>query len=72
MKNLIKDIKNARWKIRYDNLKKKTDERIAYLEEQLDKDKTLIKYKNLKEYCKTLQRQRDLLREENLRLMGEK
>lgn len=72
MKNLIKDIRNAKWKVRYNNLDKKYQETIKKYEEQLDKDKNIEKIRSLRRYCSMLKRQRDNLREENLRLMSEK
>lgn len=60
-----KTITNIRWEVRYNNLKKKYDEKeeeIKQLKKQLDKDENLSKIRNLQKYNRMLFRQRNQLR----------
>lgn len=60
-----KTITNIRWEVRYNNLKKKYDEKeeeIKQLKKQLDEDENLSKIRNLQKYNKMLFRQRNELR----------
>lgn len=60
-----KTITNIRWEVRYNNLKKKYDEKeeeIKQLKKQLDEDENLSKIRNLQKYNRMLFRQRNQLR----------
>lgn len=60
-----KTITNIRWEVRYNNLKKKYDEKeeeIKQLKKQLDEDENLSKIRNLQKYNRMLFRQRNELR----------
>lgn len=60
-----KTITNIRWEVRYNNLKKKYDEKeeeIKQLKKQLDEDENLSKIRSLQKYNKMLFRQRNELR----------
>ena len=72
-KYIEKNTKNINWQTRYNNLEKKYEaslKEIDNLKEQLDNDKNLNLIKEKNKYIKTLQRQREILREENLRLIN--
>ena len=65
-KYIEKNTKNINWQTRYNNLNKKYEEALKEIDN--DRNVNLIKEKN--KYIKTLQRQREILREENLRLIN--
>lgn len=72
-KYIEKNTKNINWQKRYNNLEKKYEasiKEIDNLKEQLDNDKNLKLIEEKNKYIKTLQRQREILREENLRLIN--
>ena len=72
-KYIEKNTKNINWQTRYKNLNKKYEEslkEIDNLKEQLDNDKNLKLIEEKNKYIKTLQRQREILREENLRMIN--
>ena len=72
-KYIEKNTKNINWQTRYNNLEKKYEasiKEIDNLKEQLDNDKNLKLIEEKNKYIKTLQRQREILREENLRLIN--
>ena len=72
-KYIEKNTKNINWQTRYNNLEKKYEaslKEIDNLKEQLDNDKNLKLIEEKNKYIKTLKRQREILREENLRLIN--
>lgn len=72
-KYIEKNTKNINWQTRYKNLNKKYEEalkEIDNLKEQLDNDRNVNLIKEKNKYIKTLQRQREILREENLRMIN--
>ena len=72
-KYIEKNTKNINWQTRYNNLEKKYEasiKEIDNLKEQLNNDKNLKLIEEKNKYIKTLQRQREILREENLRLIN--
>lgn len=72
-KYIEKNTKNINWQKRYNNLEKKYEasiKEIDNLKEQLNNDKNLKLIEEKNKYIKTLQRQREILREENLRLIN--
>lgn len=72
-KYIEKNTKNINWQTRYNNLEKKYEaslKEIDNLKEQLDNDKNLKLIEEKNKYIKTLQRQREILREENLRMIN--
>lgn len=71
-KYIEKNSKNINWQTRYNNLEKKYEaatKEIENLKLQLDNDRNINLIKEKNKYIKTLQRQRDNLREDNKRLM---
>lgn len=72
-KYIEKNTKNINWQTRYKNLNKKYEEALKEIDDlklQLDNDRNVNLIKEKNKYIKTLQRQRDNLREENLRLIN--
>lgn len=72
-KYIEKNTKNINWQTRYKNLNIKYEEalkEIDNLKEQLDNDRNVNLIKEKNKYIKTLQRQREILREENLRMIN--
>ena len=72
-KYIEKNTKNINWQTRYKNLNKKYEEALKEIDDlklQLDNDKNLKLIEEKNKYIKTLQRQREILREENLRLIN--
>lgn len=72
-KYIEKNTKNINWQTRYNNLNKKYEEALKEIDDlklQLDNDRNVNLIKEKNKYIKTLQRQRDNLREENLRLIN--
>ena len=72
-KYIEKNIKNINWQTRYKNLNKKYEEALKEIDDlklQLDNDRNVNLIKEKNKYIKTLQRQREILREENLRLIN--
>ena len=72
-KYIEKNTKNINWQTRYNNLEKKYEaslKEIDNLKEKLDNDKNLKLIEEKNKYIKTLQRQREILREENLRMIN--
>ena len=72
-KYIEKNAKNINWQTRYKNLNKKYEEALKEIDDlklQLDNDKNLKLIEEKNKYIKTLQRQREILREENLRLIN--
>lgn len=72
-KYIEKNTKNINWQKRYNNLEKKYEasiKEIDNLKEQLDNDRNVNLIKEKNKYIKTLQRQREILREENLRMIN--
>lgn len=65
--------KNIKWEVRYNNLKEKYDlalEEIESLNKKLDEDYNIQLIKDKNKYIDYLKRQRNNLREENLRLIN--
>lgn len=65
--------KKVRWEVRYNNLKEKYDlalEEIELLNKKLDEDYNIQLIKDKNKYIDYLKRQRNNLREENLRLIN--
>lgn len=72
-KYIEKNTKNINWQTRYKNLNKKYEEALKEIDDlklQLDNDKNLKLIKEKNKYIRTLQRQREILREENLRMIN--
>lgn len=72
-KYIEKNTKNINWQTRYKNLNKKYEEALKEIDDlklQLDNDRNVNLIKEKNKYIKTLQRQREILREENLRMMN--
>ena len=72
-KYIEKNIKNINWQTRYKNLNKKYEEALKEIDDlklQLDNDRNVNLIKEKNKYIKTLQRQREILREENLRMIN--
>lgn len=72
-KYIEKNTKNINWQTRYNNLNKKYEEALKEIDDlklQLDNDKNLKLIEEKNKYIKTLQRQREILREENLRMIN--
>ena len=72
-KQIEKNTKNINWQTRYKNLNKKYEEALKEIDDlklQLDNDRNVNLIKEKNKYIKTLQRQREILREENLRLIN--
>ena len=72
-KYIEKNAKNINWQTRYKNLNKKYEEALKEIDDlklQLDNDRNVNLIKEKNKYIKTLQRQREILREENLRLIN--
>ena len=72
-KYIEKNTKNINWQTRYKNLNKKYEEALKEIDDlklQLDNDRNVNLIKDKNKYIKTLQRQRKILREENLRLIN--
>ena len=72
-KYIEKNTKNINWQTRYNNLNKKYEEALKEIDDlklQLDNDRNVNLIKEKNKYIKTLQRQREILREENLRMMN--
>ncbi|MDD7757156.1 MAG: hypothetical protein PUJ51_22135 [Clostridiales bacterium] len=65
--------KKVRWEVRYNNLKEKYDlalKEIELLNKKLDEDYNIQLIKDKNKYIDYLKRQRNNLREENLRLIN--
>ena len=72
-KYIEKNTKNINWQTRYKNLNKKYEEALKKIDDlklQLDNDRNVNLIKEKNKYIKTLQRQREILREENLRMIN--
>ena len=72
-KYIEKNTKNINWQTRYNNLEKKYEASLKEIDDlklQLDNDKNLKLIEEKNKYIKTLQRQREILREENLRMIN--
>ena len=72
-KYIEKNTKNINWQTRYKNLNKKYEEALKEIDDlklQLDNDRNVNLIKDKNKYIKTLQRQREILREENLRMIN--
>ena len=72
-KYMEKNTKNINWQTRYKNLNKKYEEALKEIDDlklQLDNDRNVNLIKEKNKYIKTLQRQREILREENLRMIN--
>lgn len=72
-KYIQKNVKTINWQTRYNNLLKKYEEILKEnesLKVLIDEDKNINLIKDKNKYIKTLQRQREILREENLRLIN--
>ena len=72
-KYIEKNTKNINWQTRYNNLNKKYEEALKEIDDlklQLDNDRNVNLIKDKNKYIKTLQRQREILREENLRMIN--
>ena len=72
-KYIEKNTKNINWQKRYNNLNKKYEEALKEIDDlklQLDNDRNVNLIKDKNKYIKTLQRQREILREENLRMIN--
>ena len=72
-KYIEKNTKNINWQTRYKNLNKKYEEALKEIDNlklQLDNDRNVNLIKEKNKYIRTLQRQREILREENLRLIN--
>ena len=72
-KYIEKNTKNINWQTRYNNLEKKYEASLKEIDDlklQLDNDRNVNLIKEKNKYIKTLQRQREILREENLRLIN--
>ena len=72
-KYIEKNTRNINWQTRYKDLNKKYEEALKEIDDlklQLDNDRNVNLIKEKNKYIKTLQRQREILREENLRLIN--
>ena len=72
-KYIEKNTKNINWQTRYKNLNKKYEEALKEIDDlklQLDNDRNVKLIEEKNKYIKTLQRQREILREENLRMIN--
>lgn len=72
-KYIEKNTKNINWQTRYKNLNKKYEEALKEIDDlklQLDNDRNVNLIKEKNKYIRTLQRQREILREENLRMIN--
>ena len=72
-KYIEKNTKSINWQTRYKNLNKKYEEALKEIDDlklQLDNDRNVNLIKEKNKYIKTLQRQREILREENLRMIN--
>ena len=72
-KYIEKNTKNINWQTRYKNLNKKYEEALKEIDDlklQVDNDRNVNLIKEKNKYIKTLQRQREILREENLRMIN--
>ena len=72
-KYIEKNTKNINWQTKYNNLNKKYEEALKEIDDlklQLDNDRNVNLIKEKNKYIKTLQRQREILREENLRMIN--
>ena len=72
-KYIEKNTKNINWQTRYNNLEKKYEASLKEIDDlklQLDNDRNVKLIEEKNKYIKTLQRQREILREENLRLIN--
>lgn len=72
-KYIEKNTKNINWQTRYNNLEKKYEASLKEIDDlklQLDNDRNVNLIKEKNKYIKTLQRQREILREENLRMIN--
>ena len=72
-KYIEKNTKNINWQTRYKDLNKKYEESLKEIDDlklQLDNDRNVNLIKEKNKYIKTLQRQREILREENLRMIN--
>ena len=72
-KYIEKNTKSINWQTRYKNLNKKYEEALKKIDDlklQLDNDRNVNLIKEKNKYIKTLQRQREILREENLRMIN--
>ena len=72
-KYIEKNTKNINWQTRYNNLEKKYEASLKEIDDlklQLDNDRNVNLIKDKNKYIKTLQRQREILREENLRMIN--
>ena len=72
-KYIEKNTKNINWQTRYKNLNIKYEEALKEIDDlklQLDNDRNVNLIKEKNKYIKTLQRQREILREENLRMIN--
>ena len=72
-KYIEKNTKNINWQTRYKNLNKKYEEALKEIDDlklQLDNDRNVNLIKDKNKYIKTLQKQREILREENLRMIN--
>ena len=72
-KYIEKNTKNINWQTRYKNLNKKYEEALKEIDDlklQLDNDRNVNLIKEKNKYIKTLQKQREILREENLRMIN--
>lgn len=72
-KYIEKNTKNINWQTRYNNLEKKYEASLKEIDDlklQLDNDRNVNLIKEKNKYIRTLQRQREILREENLRMIN--
>ena len=72
-KYIEKNTKNINWQTRYNNLEKKYEASLKEIDDlklQSDNDRNVNLIKEKNKYIKTLQRQREILREENLRMIN--
>ena len=72
-KYIEKNTKNINWQTRYNNLEKKYEASLKEIDDlklKLDNDRNVNIIKEKNKYIKTLQRQREILREENLRMIN--
>ena len=72
-KYIEKNTKNINWQTRYNNLEKKYEASLKEIDDlklQLDNDRNVNLIKEKNKYIKTLKRQREILREENLRMIN--
>ena len=72
-KYIEKNTKNINWQTRYKNLNKKYEEALKEIDDlklQLDNDRNVNLIKEKNKYIKTLQRQREILKKENIRIIN--